>query len=50
MVVPREHAGNKSSAVVFSDLRIELKSHKGKLPDNLTAEVKCMISEGVVEV
>lgn len=50
MIVPEQHAGHKSSGVVFTEMRIELKSHKGKLPDNLSAEVKCMISDGVVEV
>ena len=50
MIVPEQHAGHKSSGVVFPDIRIELKSHKGKLPVNLSAEVKCMISDGVVEV
>ncbi len=50
MIVPEQHAGNKSSGVVFSDMRIELKSHQGKLPENLTAEVKCMISKGVIEI
>jgi hypothetical protein len=50
MIVPEQHAANKSSQVSFSDMRIELKSHKGTLPENLIAEVKCMISEGVVEM
>ncbi len=50
MIVPEQHASKKSSRVVFPDMRIELKSHQGKLPENLAAEVKCMISEGVVEV
>lgn len=50
MIVPEQHASKKSSRVVFSDMRIELKSHRGKLPNNLATEVKCMISEGVVEV
>ncbi|MBN1602007.1 MAG: hypothetical protein JW915_10380 [Chitinispirillaceae bacterium] len=50
MIVPEQHASKKSSVIVFPDLRIELKSHRGKLPENLAAEVKCMISEGAVEV
>lgn len=50
MIVPEQHASKKSSGVVFPDLRIELKSRRGKLPENLAAEVKCMISDGVYEV
>ncbi len=50
MIVPEQHAGHKSSGIVFPDMRIEVKSHRGELPDNLSAEVKCMISDGVVEV
>lgn len=32
-----------------ADIKIEMKSHKRILPENLRAEIKCMISEGVSE-
>lgn len=32
-----------------ADIKIEMKSHKGILPENLRAEIKCMISEGITE-
>lgn len=31
------------------DVKIEMKSHKGVLPEDFRAEIKCMISEGIAE-
>lgn len=30
-------------------IKIEIKSHKGMLPDGFQAEIKCMISKGITE-
>lgn len=32
-----------------TDIKIEIKSHKGMLPEDFRAEIKCMISEGISE-
>jgi hypothetical protein len=49
MYVPEKNIDNKNADDYCSDIRIELKSHKGVLPGNISAEVSCMISPGVTE-
>jgi hypothetical protein len=49
MHVPEKHINNKPGDDFYSDITIELKSHKGKLPDHIRADVSCMISPGVSE-
>jgi hypothetical protein len=48
--VPKKHSADSSASGHLPEIRIEIKSHKGRLPDHFRAEIKCMISKGVVEI